>query len=293
MAKQNQIAFLGPKGTYSHEAALLFAGLLNIEDDDLLPCPSFNEIFDAVDRGRCEFGVVPVENSLEGSVTATMDNFAFSSAATILGETILSIHHCLLLHPEAEHSDITTVASHAQGLAQCRRYLAHNFPQVKTITTSSTAESAQIAAKNKHIAGIANEYATHFYAARIEDRNIEDHFGNQTAFALIGRQGHPPVLSGGKPKTSLALFLRENRAGALMMVLAELAYAGINMTRLQSRPTKQQLGNYMFFIDFEGSAEDPAIQTALNCLRMKLREVKILGTYPLLEESDFKSLESR
>ena len=115
MAKKNQIAFLGPIGTYSDEAAHLFASHLGIAEPELLECPSFNEVFDAVDRGRCEYGVVPVENSLEGSVTSTMDNFAFSSPATILGQTVLSIHHCLLLHPDAELSDVTTVASHPAG----------------------------------------------------------------------------------------------------------------------------------------------------------------------------------
>lgn len=286
MAKKNQIAFLGPIGTYSDEAAHVFAAHLGLEDPEYLECPSFNEIFDAVDRRRCEFGVVPIENSLEGSVTSTLDNFAFSSPATILGQTVLSIHHCLLVHPDAELSDVTTVASHPQGLAQCRRYLASRLPNVKTITTSSTAESARLAAENKHIAGIANSYAAEIHGAKVAEADVEDHFGNQTAFVLIGRQGHPPVLEGKRCKTSLALFLKEDKAGALLMVLSELAYAGISMTRLQSRPTKQQLGNYMFFVDFEGSADEPAVQTALNCLRMKLREVKVLGTYPVLDDSD-------
>ena len=283
MAKKNQIAFLGPVGTYSDEAAHLFAERLELAEPEFLECPSLNEVFDAVDRGRCEYGVVPMENSLEGSVTATLDNFAFSSPATILGQTVLSIHHCLLLHPDAELSDVTTVASHPQGLAQCRRYLASRLPNAATVTTSSTAESARRAAADRHVAGIANAYAAQIHGAKIAEADVEDHFGNQTSFVLIGRQGHAPVLSSDRMKTSLALFLKEDRAGALLMILSELAYAGINMTRLQSRPTKQQLGNYMFFIDFEGSAEEPAIQTALNCLRMKLREVKVLGTYPVLE----------
>lgn len=283
MAKRNQIAFLGPVGTYSDEAAHIFAEHLGLANPEFLECPSFNEVFDAIDRGRCEYGVVPMENSLEGAVTSTLDNFAFSSPATILGQTVLSIHHCLLLHPEAELSDVTTVASHPQGLAQCRRYLAANLPNVKTVTTSSTAESARLAASDKHVAGIANAYAARIHGAKVVEEDVEDHFGNQTAFVLIGQQGHPPVFEGEHVKTSLALFLKEDRAGALLMILSELAYAGINMTLLQSRPTKQQLGNYMFFIDFEGSAEDPVVQTALNCLRMKLREVKVLGTYPVLD----------
>lgn len=280
MPKERQIAYLGPAGTYSDEAARVFASKLGIDDPQLMECPSFNEVFDAVDRGRCEFGVVPLENSLEGPVTSTLDNFAFSSPSNILGEAVLSIHHCLLLHPEAELSDVTTIASHPQGLGQCRRFIDANLPGRSRLTTSSTAESARLAAENKHIAGIANSLAAKMYGARIVEEAIEDHYGNQTCFALIGRQGHEPVLTGDSYKTSLALFLQADKAGALLMILSEFAYAGINLTKIQSRPTKQQLGEYMFFVDIEGSLEDINVQTALNCLRLKLREVKVLGTYP-------------
>ena len=245
-------AYLGPAGTYTHEAARAFAARLGIDEPALLECASFDEVFDAVDRGKCEFGVVAKENSLEGSVTATLDNFAFKSQASILGEHVLDIHHCLVLHPDAKLEDVTCVASHAQGLAQCRRFLAERLPGRATITTSSTAE-----------------------------RDIEDHFGNQTLFALIGRQGHPAVFRGERYKTSLALFLQVNRAGTLNMILSEFAYAGIDLSMIQSRPTKQQLGDYMFFIEFEESANALAVQTALNCLRLKLREVKVLGSYPV------------
>ena len=120
------------------------------------------------------------------------------------------------------------------------------------------------------------------YGARVEEREIEDHFGNQTSFALIGRQGHPPVFTGDRYKTSLALFLQVDRAGTLNMILSEFAYAGINLSMIQSRPTKQALGDYMFFIEFKENVNDLAVQTALNCLRLKLREVKVLGSYPIM-----------
>ena len=115
----------------------------------------------------------------------------------------------------------------------------------------------------------------------MHERGIEDHFGNQTSFALIARQGHPPVFRGERYKTSLALFMQVDRAGTLHMILSEFAYANVNMCMIQSRPMKQALGEYMFFVTIEGSADDPAIQTALNCLRLKLREVKVLGSYPV------------
>lgn len=274
-------AYLGPAGTYTHEAARAFAARLGIDEPALLECASFDEVFDAVDRGKCEFGVVAKENSLEGSVTATLDNFAFKSQASILGEHVLDIHHCLVLHPEADLNDVERVASHAQGLAQCRRFLNERMGGRATITTSSTAESARLAAEDPHVAGIANAFAAELHGARVAEADIEDHFGNQTSFVLIARPGHPPVFEGTRHKTSLALFLQADKAGALLMILSEFAYAGINLTKIQSRPTKQALGEYMFFVDLEGSTNDVAVQTALNCLRLKLREVKVLGSYPV------------
>ena len=273
------IAYLGPEGTYSDEAARIFAQRMGVEAE-FIPCPSFNTVFEYVDSARCTYGVVPTENSLEGAVTSTLDNFAFRSDAVILGEQIVGIHHCLLLHPEATLSDITTIASHPQGLGQCRRYINEFFPGRKTLSTHSTAESASLAANDKHIAGIANELAAKIYKAKVEQKDIEDHMGNQTSFALIARPGSKPVFTGDRYKTSLALFLQNDRAGALLMILSEFAYANINLTRIQSRPTKQALGDYMFFVDIEGSIYDPDVQTALNCLRLKLRNVKILGCYP-------------
>ena len=136
--------------------------------------------------------------------------------------------------------------------------------------------------ENPRVAGIANAFAAELYGARVEEREIEDHFGNQTSFALIGRQGHPPVFTGDRYKTSLALFLQVDRAGTLNMILSEFAYAGINLSMIQSRPTKQALGDYMFFIEFKENVNDLAVQTALNCLRLKLREVKVLGSYPII-----------
>lgn len=283
MTSNHQIAYLGPQGTYSHEAALRFAQRLGFGEPQFLVCDSFDDIFDSVDRGRCQYGVVPTENSLEGVVTGTLDNFAFKSSACILGQEVLSIHHCLLMHQAATLADIETIASHPQGLAQCRHFIAEHLPSKTLLTTSSTAESARLAAENKSIAAIANSFAADLYGVKIYQENIEDHFGNQTSFALIGPQGSEQVFSGDTYKTSAALFLQANRAGALLMILSEFAYANIDLSMIQSRPTKQALGDYMFFVDFEGSINDPQVQTALNCLRLKLREVKVLGSYPITD----------
>lgn len=280
MHEDGSIAYLGPAGTYSDEAARLFAKRMGIEPE-LVECPSFNMVFENVERGKTRFGVVPTENSIEGAVTSTLDNFAFASNISILGEQVLQIHHCLLMQPGARIADATTIASHPQGLAQCRRYINANLPNLKTISTSSTAESARLAAGDPHVIGIANAFAAQLYGVDVIERDIEDHSGNETSFALISDADASPVFNGTRHKTSLALFLRADKAGALLMILSEFAYAGINLTKIQSRPTKRALGDYMFFVDIEGSTNDPEVQTALNCLRLKLREVKVLGSYPI------------
>lgn len=276
-----QIAYLGPPGTYSQEAAHRFAERLGLSDFSLYECHTFEEVFDCVERGRCEYGVVPTENSLEGAVTEVLDHFAFNSTVEILGEEIIDVQHCLMIHEQASIDEVDTIASHPQGLAQCRRFISRDLPGRNLITTSSTAESARLAAENKNIAGISNALTAELYKVKMYERQIGDHHGNQTSFSLIAPQGTPAVFSGETYKTSLALFLKVNVAGALLMILSEFAFANINLNKIQSRPTKQALGDYMFFIDIEGSVYDPEVQTALNCLRLKLREVKVLGSYPV------------
>lgn len=276
------IAFLAPVGTYTHEAAIFFAEQLGLENPEFVPFASFDEVFDAVDRGRTKYGVVGKENSLEGPVTATLDNFAFRSSSVILAEHVVDIHHCLVTAPEASIETVQTIASHQQGLAQCRRFINERFPGKGTMVTPSTAESARIASVDPTIAGIANAFAAELHGCKVVATDIEDHLGNQTSFALIGRPGTAPQLTSDKYKTSLALWMRDDKAGVLHMILSEFAYAGINLTMIQSRPLKQQLGDYMFFVEFVGNDADVDTQTALSCLRLKLREVKVLGSYPVL-----------
>lgn len=278
----NTIAYLGPLGTYTHEAALFFAEKLGIDEPEFLELPSFDEVFDAVDRGRAKYGVVGKENSIEGPVTATLDNFAFRSNSVILAETVIDIHHCLVTSPDADIDSIETIASHAQGIAQCRRYITEHFPSKRNMITPSTAESARIAVSDKTVAGIANALAAEIHGCKVVAKDIGDNLGNQTAFALIGRQGSADVLKSDKYKTTIALWMRDDHAGVLNMILSEFAFAGINLTMVQSRPLKQQLGDYMFFMEFQGLDTDVDAQTALSCLRLKLREVKVLGSYPVL-----------
>ena len=194
---------------------------------------------------------------------------------------VLDIHHCLITHPEATRDGILTIVSHVQALGQCRRFITREFPSIATVPVASTAESVKAAMADPTCAAIATRFAADLYGGIVIDDDIEDRLGNQTSFALIGRQGASSPLVGTRYKTSIALFMQQDRAGTLNMILSEFAYAGVNITMIQSRPTKQALGDYMFFLDLEGRADDPALQTALNCLRLKLREVKVLGTYPV------------
>lgn len=281
MSSAVTIAYLGPQGTYSDQAAHLFAEKMGAQDVEFVECPSFNEVHEAVNRGKCEFGVMPIENSLEGAVTATLDTLTFKGGVEIMGSTALDIHHSLLLHPEGSLENITTIASHPQALAQCRRYLDAHYPNIARLAVSSTAEGARKASQDPQVAGISSAFAGELFGCKMAEEGVEDHFGNRTRFVLIARQGHEPVLSGERMKTTLSLSLEQDKPGALLMILSELNYANVNITMIQSRPTKQGLGDYLFFLDIEGTPEDPGIKTALDCLRLKLREVKVLGSYPV------------
>ncbi len=256
--------------------AFLSKGMLPREGEPLAKA-SMDEVFEAVDRGQAAFGVVPIENSLEGPVTSTLDAFAFSTRAQILGETVLDIHQALLLERSAGLSDVAAIASHPQAIGQCRRWLAAHLPNRPFRLVDSTAAAAELAARDKSIAAIASPLAARVAGAKVYAEAIEDNLSSQTRFVLIG-SGR--ARREGPGKSTLALFINADRPGTLNMILSELAYAGINMTMVQSRPTKRELGDYMFFIDIDGYADEPDIACALNCLRMKLREVKVIGSYP-------------
>jgi prephenate dehydratase len=272
-------AYLGPEGTYSHEAVRIFAQ--DAPTARLIECATITEIFDLVDRGRTQFGVVPIENALEGSVNETLDAFAFTSGAQILSEIVVDIHHNLIIAPGAKLTDIRTVVSHPQALAQSRRWLQQTLPAAQTLATTSTAEAVRMAVADPQLAAIGTELAAELFGAKVYAEQIEDHYGNQTRFVLIGSNPPPTPQDTSGYKTSLALFMREDRPGTLLMILEEFAYAGLNLTKIQSRPTKRALGDYMFWIDIEGHTDDIRVKTALDCLRLKLREVKSLGSYPV------------
>jgi prephenate dehydratase len=284
--QQTTFAYLGPEGTYSHAATRVFSaadGESSSTPAALIECTTISEIFDLVDRGRSTYGVVPIENALEGSVNETLDAFAFTSGAQIRGEIVVDIHHNLIVQPGATLAGIRTVASHPQALAQSRRWLQQNLPGTQALATTSTAEAVRMASGDPQTAAIGTALAAELFSGEILAEQIEDHFGNQTRFVLIGSDALPSPRDTRGFKTSLALFMREDRPGTLLMILEEFAYAGLNLTKIQSRPTKRALGDYMFWIDIDGHTDDTHVKTALDCLRLKLREVKSLGSYPTVE----------
>lgn len=266
-------AYLGPEGTFS-EAALLSLG---IEDLEAVSCSSIDEVFEAVERGRADAGVVPIENSVEGSVPATLDALAFDTQLEIQGELVLDIHHALITAPGVDLAEVKAVVAHPQASGQCRRWLARNMPGRPVIAANSNAESVRQAVADPTLAAVGTLLAAELYGGEVREPSIQDYAGNQTRFVVIGRGLCDHT---GEDKTSLALFLKADKPGALLMILSEFAYAEINLTKIQSRPTKRQLGDYMFFVDFAGHVEDQNVRTALDCLRLKLREVKVLGSYP-------------
>lgn len=268
-----RFAFLGPEGTYS-EVALLS---LKIPDAEPVAYPTIADVFLAVESGKVDAGVVPIENSVEGSVNATLDALAFDHDLMISREIVLDIHHSLIVAPGTKLAEVTRIYAHPQASAQCRKWLGRTLPNTPVVAANSNAEAVQSAVAEFGAAALGPALAAQLHGGEILVDDVEDFADNQTRFVLVGRAAAART---GRDKTSLALFLRADKPGALLMILSEFAYGGINLTKLQSRPTKRGLGDYMFFIDLEGHADDENVQLALSCLRLKLRTVKVLGSYP-------------
>lgn len=268
-----RIAFLGPPGTYTEEAALLYDGTAN-----LIPLRSIDQVGRAVIEGITQEGVVPIENSLEGSVTFTLDLFILESTLFIRHELVLPIHHCLLAKEETRIEDIRVIYSHPQDLAQCRSFLGECLPQAKLVVSLSTSAAVEEMQKSEVVsAAIANQRATTLYGATILAEGIEDNSNNVTRFVVLARTDHPPT---GKDKTSLCFSFDKNVPGLLHGVLGEFAERGINLVKVESRPTKQSLGRYIFLVDLEGHRQDPVVREALEGVRRQVSMFKVFGSYP-------------
>jgi chorismate mutase/prephenate dehydratase len=265
-----QVAFLGPEGTFTQTAALKQFG----HSVRTVPMGSIADIFREVEAGSCHFGVVPVENSTEGVISHTLDTL-LNSSLRICGEVTLRIHHHLLSRGAALKG-ITRVFSHQQSLAQCRGWLDRRLPNAEREAVGSNAEGARRAAAEPGSAAVAGEAAAEIYGLEVLVRNIEDEPNNTTRFLVIGRRDAPPS---GRDKTSLLLGCR-NVAGALHRLLAPLARHGISMTRIESRPSRLGLWDYVFFIDIEGHREDATVRSALADLEPEAKLFRVLGSYP-------------
>jgi chorismate mutase / prephenate dehydratase len=265
-----KVAFLGPYGTFTQTALYKHFG----HGVGVVPLGSVEEVFREVEAGAAHFGVVPVENSTEGVVTYTLDRFVLSPLK-ICGEVELRIHHHLLGKGESL-PQFVRVYSHHQSLAQCREWLQTHLAGVDQIPVSSNAEAARRAAEESGSGAIAGTTAAEIYGLSILAANIEDEPNNTTRFLVIGRQESRPS---GDDKTSL-LVSTANRPGGLYQLLAPFARCGISMTRIESRPSRRGIWDYLFFIDIEGHSADPAVAEALGDLAGQASVLKVLGSYP-------------
>ncbi len=270
LEKPLQVAFLGPEGTFTQQAAYKHFGHAACT----IAATSIDDIFKLVENDQCQFGVVPIENSTEGVITHTLDRF-ITSPLQICGEVEIRIHHNLIGSVE-RLADITEIYSHQQSLAQCRKWLNRTIPDVPLTAVSSNAEAAKLAAKQPDKAAIAGEIAADLYDLKILEKNIEDENDNTTRFLIIGSQ---IANSTRDDKTSL-LISTGNQPGALYKILEPFAEYGISMNRIESRPSRQGLWEYVFFIDIDGHFQDPQIQKVLESLKQRAETVKVLGSYP-------------
>ena len=270
LQKPLAVAYLGPEGTFTERAALKHFG----HAIDPQPVDSIGAVFRQVESGGGDYGVVPIENSTEGVVGHTLDLFV-SSGLSICGEVELRIHHCLMA-AGGGLEDIGKIYSHQQSFAQCRRWLDANLPQAVRETVSSNAEAARRTASAPGSAAIAGEAAADDYRLRVLASNIEDEPGNTTRFVVIGRQAAGAT---GRDKTSV-LFSTRDRPGALYDLLQAFKKRDINMTRIESRPSRRGNWSYVFYVDFEGHAEDANVGAALAELEELAPFYKSLGSYP-------------
>jgi len=267
----SRVAFQGEVGAYSEQAVLLLFG----PTVSVKPCKSLRTVFEMIEKGESEFGVVPVENSLEGSVNETYD-LLLDSNVQVCGEINLRVVHCLIASPEIQLSDIRVVYSHPQALAQCRRFLGSlNCEVASTYDTAGSVKTI----KEKGLvdsAAVASEKAAEVYGMKILKKAIEDSPNNYTRFFVLSRDDAPPS---GRDKTSI-IFSVKHSPGALFGALQEFAVRSINLTKIESRPTRQNPWEYNFYLDFEGHKKEEACKEALKGLRRKSIFVKVLGSYP-------------
>lgn len=265
-----KVAYFGPEGTFTHAAALKHFG----HDMQFLPLTTIDLVFGEVESGAANYGVVPIENSSEGVVSYTHDRFMVSPLQ-IVGEVEMPIRHNLM-STAGSLSDVRRVYSHQQSLGQCRDWLAAHLPHAEQEAVASNAEAARRAAGDPAGAAIASEAAADIYGLRILASGVQDSADNTTRFLIIGKQSPSAT---GEDKTSLVVS-RTNQPGGLYKLLEPLARHGVNMSRIESRPSRQRMWEYVFFVDLLGHVEDPPVKQALEEIQAQASLLKILGSYP-------------
>jgi len=269
-----KMGYLGPRGTFCEQAARQWT----MQDEwDLLPCSSIDRVMAAVADGTVACGIVPIENSCEGSVNQTLDLLAYAYKLQIIGEIVLPVQHNLLARPGIRLQEIQRIISHPQALAQCRQYLAAKFPALEYVDVSSTAEAAmRVAASTEPWAAIGTSAAADEYGLEVLEACIQDGSHNETRFVILSLESVPQT---GKDKTSLLLYLND-RPGSLFKALEQFYLQNINLSKIESRPARTMIGDYLFFVDIEGHCDDVHVQAALEGLKPITRAIKILGSYP-------------
>ncbi|MEE9594308.1 MAG: prephenate dehydratase [Candidatus Hydrothermarchaeales archaeon] len=265
-----KVAILGPRGTFSEEAAARF-----FKNSNFLLAGDIEEVFEKVASGKADYGIVPVENSLEGSVGMTME-MLLKELAKLYGEVTVDIKHHLLAPEGMKLGEIKVVASHPHALAQCKEFIRKN--ELSTANYASTAEAAREISKSKppNTAAIASKAAAMIYGLRVLKRNVQDDYLNQTRFLVIHGEDHGPT---GNDKTSLVVGLKD-KPGALYELLGAFAERQINLTKIESRPSRKALGDYIFYIDLEGHRTDPLIENVISEMEERSSFLKVLGSYP-------------
>jgi prephenate dehydratase len=270
-----RLAFLGPAGTFSEQAALL-----RDPQAQLLPFATVAAVAAAVDSGMADEGIMAIENSLEGSVTDTLDVLIHESTLSIRRELVLPIEHCLLVKPGTTADQVSTVYSHPQALGQCRRFLERCFPKARVEASLSTTAAVEQMMQQDGAAAVATMRAAELYNVQVLARGIQDNPSNETRFVLVAASDSAAT---GRDKTSLAFSVAQDRPGSLVDALKEFSDRRINLTKIESRPTKQELGRYVFLVDLEGHRTDPKVAEALERVQALAYFFKVFGSYPRFE----------
>ena len=275
-----RVAFLGPEGTFTEDALAAAAGGAEIER---LPAPTVYDAIIAVDEGEAELAMVPFENSIEGSVRATLDTLAFDArSVVIVGEHDQPISHSLIARTEIKLDAIEVVLSHPQATAQCAHFIRRVLPRAGVRAASSTADAVrEVAESIQPWAALGAAAAAALYGCVVLREGVEDEPDNVTRFVWLAREGSRPTGTGSFRTTLVFSELGADHPGALVDALVELSERGVNMTRIESRPRRRGLGRYMFFVDLDGAVDDPAVAAGLDGLRRKAENVRVLGSYPV------------